>query len=245
MNGTNSRLGLIIPSSNTTMELEFWNVLSRVKKASLHIARVPSQKVTVEDLKKMVEDVEAAATLLSDCAVDVIVFGCTSGSFLEGKGYDERLTERIEEASNITAITTSGAVVSALNDIGTKSLILATPYSEELNQRGMEFLESHHFRVAAIEGLGILDNLEIGRLVPLDAYNLVKKILNSKRDAEIDTIFMSCTNMRTFEILNSLETDTGLHVVSSNQASLWAAFQSVGIDIELQEISRLFPVIKP
>jgi len=84
----NKRLGLIIPSSNTTMEREFYNLLYS-SNFSIHISRVRLKEVTIEGLSKMEEEVEEESIKLADAGVDIIGYGCTSGSLLRGVGYDE------------------------------------------------------------------------------------------------------------------------------------------------------------
>jgi maleate isomerase len=54
-----------------------------------------------------------------------------------------------------------------------------------------------------------------------------------------DAILISCGNLRSFEAIEPLETDTGLPVVTSNQAGLWQALRLVGIRDPLPGIGRL------
>jgi maleate isomerase len=82
---------------------------------SLHYARVHLNDVTVEGLERMEAELDGAAELLRDAGVDVIVFACTSGSLIKGMGYDELLAERIREAADCPALTTSGAVLKKQN----------------------------------------------------------------------------------------------------------------------------------
>jgi len=82
MYGWRGRIGLIVPSSNTTMEEELRRALP--DGVSLHVARVKLRKVTVEELQRMEEYVEAAADTLADAGVGIIAYGCTTGSLVGG-----------------------------------------------------------------------------------------------------------------------------------------------------------------
>src|SRR5919206_69395 len=97
-----ARIGLLVPSSNTTVEPEFYRALPR--DVTLHTARLYLTRIAPESILKMVEDMETQARLLASADVDVIVLGATAPSFLKGLGYDRELISKIEAA---TARTTS------------------------------------------------------------------------------------------------------------------------------------------
>ncbi|ASJ16767.1 maleate cis-trans isomerase [Thermococcus chitonophagus] len=223
MFGWRGRFGLIVPSSNTTMEMEFHRYLP--EGVSLHTARMPLRNVNEEELTKMTTFAVDAAKLLADAGVELIAFGCTSGSFIGGKDFEKELEIKIEEEVNIETFTTSTAVLEALNTLDVQSLLVITPYIDEINQKEKEFLEANGFEVLDIRGLGIEENLEIGRLEPYTAYRLAKATFTD----EADGIFISCTNWRTFEIIEKIETDLRVPVVTSNQATLWMALRALDV----------------
>ncbi len=234
MYGWRGRLGLIVPSSNTTMEMELHSVLP--EGVSLHTARMPLRNVTEEELLKMSVLAVEAAKLLRDAGVEIILYGCTSGSFIGGKDYEKELEAKIEEDVNVPVVSTSTAVVEALKMLDAQSILVITPYTDEINTREREFLEANGFEVLDIRGLGIEDNLQIGRLEPYEAYRLAKASFSDESDA----IFISCTNWRTFEIIEPLEEDLGIPVVTSNQASLWLALREMDVMERIPELGRLF-----
>jgi len=229
MYGWRLRIGLIIPSSNTTMEPEFYQHLPQG--VSSHTARMPIINATPEELLKMVEELEGCVELLRTAKVDVVVFGCTSGSFLMGKGYDRELEARIEKVAGVPAVTTSHAVLEALKDKEVQRLAIATPYIDEINDMEVKFFSDYGFTVEIIRGLNIADTLQIGRCDPSDAYKLGLEVVREKPN--VDGLFISCTNFRTFEIIEPLSRDIGKPVVSSNQTSLWMALKTGGISSSL------------
>jgi len=241
MFGWRARLGLIIPSNNTVMQQEFSMVVPQG--VSVHTARLGSVRdTTPETLIKMSDHVERAAEELASCDVDIIVYGCTSGSFLKGSKFEEELTKRICKASNIGSFTTSKAVLEALRCLNSRKLAIATPYREETNEAEKRFIEQEGFDVVRIEGLGIIKPTDIGRLSPYEAYTMGKRVDSN----EADTIFISCTDLRTFEILSPLEEHLGKPVTSSNQASLWMALRLLNIDMGNMEekLGSLFSITK-
>ncbi|MEM3849209.1 MAG: aspartate/glutamate racemase family protein, partial [Zestosphaera sp.] len=177
-------------------------------------------------LREMADESVKAAEDLATAEVDVIVYGCTTGSLLEGVGWELSLRERIERASRVKTITAAEAVVKALKSLDVKRVVIATPYVEELNVRERKFLEDNGFEVPKVEGLGLVKNAEIGRQPPWVAYRLALKAIEG---VSVDGIFISCTNFRTLEVVNALEDRAGLPVVTSNTASFWLAMRSIGI----------------
>lgn len=234
MYGWRGRLGLIVPSSNTTMEMELHNYLP--EGVSLHTSRMPLRNVTEEELVKMSSLAVESAKLLRDADVELILYGCTSGSFIGGKDYEKELEAKIEDEVKVPVISTSTAVIEALKILDAQSILVITPYTDEINAREKEFLEANEFEVLDIRGLGIEDNLKIGRLEPYEAYRLAKASFIDEADA----IFISCTNWRTFEVIEALEEDLGVPVVTSNQASLWLALREMDIMEKIPELGRLF-----
>jgi maleate isomerase len=229
------RLGLLVPSSNTTMEYEFSRYLP--DSVRLHTSRMPLKEVTAAQLGPMARASLDAASLLADCGVNVILYGCTSGSFLEGMGFDKQLEANIKERTGTPAITTSRAILEALEHLKVRNVLLCTPYVDDLNERERRFLVDNGYRVVGVHGLGIVPNTGIGALDPSDAFRLA--FTNDTPEAE--AVFISCTNFRTFEIIKPLSKMLGKPVVTSNQASLWSVLRYLD---ETQEMDILEPLMR-
>ena len=228
-----TRLGLIVPSSNTTMESEFYEMLP--KGFSVHTGRLRLREVTVKGLAEMEEKIEEEAQKLASARVDVIGYGCTSGSLFRGLGHDKIIEEKIEKASGTPAVATAGAVVKALNALNIRKVAVATPYIDEINSLEDKFLSANGFQVVDLKGLRITDNIKIGKLGAQVAYDLVMEL----RYDEADGIFISCTNFPTIESIKKLERDLGRPVISSNTATLWAMLKGCGVTARIQGFGRL------
>ena len=226
MYGWRARIGLIVPSSNTTMEAEFWRMAP--EGVSIHTSRVRLVEVTPEALRLAAVEVVRAAEELATAEVSIVVYGCTSGSLLEGPEWEERLRREIGERAGVEAITTAQAVVEALRALGIRRVAVATPYVDEVNSREKTFLEKLGFTVVRIRGLGMVRNTDIGRQPPWVAYRLAKEVAKEVGPS-VDGVFISCTNFRTIEVIELLEAELQLPVVSSNTASMWLALRSLGI----------------
>lgn len=235
MYGWRGKLGLIVPSSNTTNEPEFQRYLP--DGASLHTARMHLGSVTADDLATMADDAERCGELLATAEVDVVAYGCTTGSLVKGPGYDEEIEARLSEVAGVPTVATAASIKRAFVALDVERLAIATPYIDELNDREESFLTQAGFDVLDIQGLGLESNVDIGALTPQTAYREARRVDHDDADA----VFISCTNFRTLEVIASLEADLGKPVVTSNQATLWDALRTGGIDADLgADLGRLF-----
>ena len=218
------KIGLVVPSSNTSTEPDFYRVMP--PNVSLHSHRIWLEDTTLEDLDTMNRDADQAARYVGTADVDVIAYACTSGSFLGGTGYDQDLLATLTKASGgAPAIGTSPAMIEALTTLGIMRVSVVTPYLDSINERLREFLQGHGFEVVSIAGQQIVPNTEIGAQTPETILAFAKEHL----DPSADGYFLSCTNWRAFEIVDQLERESGKPVVTSNQATIWAAFRSLGL----------------
>lgn len=224
MTGWRAKLGLIVPSSNTAAEVEFGEYVP--EGVSVHTSRMPLESVTAEGLDAMSDRALECAELLSHADVDAIAYACTTGSLLHGPGFDRELEETIAAAADRPAVATALSVDRAFESLGIERIAVRTPYVDELNEREREYFEAAGYEVESIRGRGIEENVAIGALTAEDAYRQVREIVDS---SDVEAVFVSCTNYRTLRMLESLEHDLGLPVVTSNGATLWDVCRTAGV----------------
>ena len=220
-----TRVGAVVPSSNTTAEPEFRHALPEA--CTLHGARMPLEDVTATELDAMADDADRAASLLSDASVDGVVYACTTGSLLHGSGFDAQLESRLSEAADAPAVATALSVVRALDALNADRVAVATPYAEELNELEREYLAENGFEVVSLDGRGIVENTAIGELDASDAERQGRAVLSDAPDA--DALFLSCTNYRAVPALSSLEAAFDVPVFSSNAAAIWDLCGRLGV----------------
>ncbi|MEM1952183.1 MAG: aspartate/glutamate racemase family protein [Candidatus Caldarchaeum sp.] len=227
------RVGLIVPSSNTTMEGEFWEVLHGF--GSVHSGRVFLERVDVQELTVMGDEAVREARKLATAKVDVIVYGCTSGSFVKGAHQFMDVEKRLEEVSHVPCVATSGAVVRALKHLGAVKISLITPYIREITEIEKTFLKINGFETVSSFHASILANTDIGRVSDEQVLDWCLENVHPSADAA----FISCTNLSTFKALRKIEEETGKPVVSSNSATLWNVLQRLGIKLSMPHLGRL------
>lgn len=225
--GWRGKIGLIFPAPGAAPEFEFNKYAP--EGVAIFTTRVLFEAVTPEGLKAMGDRVVEAAKLLSWAECDVIVFCCTTGSLIGGLGYDQELIRRMEEASGAKCLTTTTAVIQALHALGSKKLVVSTPYSDVVNAEEKKFLEDSGFEVLKIKGLGYTDP----KLMPKATIDMMYRLNREVMDPEADTLFVSCTGLGILDGVPMYESDSGLKTISSNQTSIWAALRMLGIKDDL------------
>ncbi|WP_137285650.1 maleate cis-trans isomerase family protein [Halorussus salinisoli] len=236
MFGWRGKLGVMVTSSDPTTEAEYNRYLPQG--VSLHASRMLLEdgQVTPETLEEMADDAERCARLLNTLNVDVIAYACTTGSLIKGHGYEDEIERRIADTAETPAVATAASIQRAFDALNVESVAVATPYTEALDERERVFLEEAGYEVSTIEGLGFGTDREIGRQSPEVAYRQAQAVDCSAADA----VFISCTGTRTFEIITQLERDLGKPVVTSNQATLWDALRTMGIEYSSVGLGTLF-----
>lgn len=232
--GWRAKIGLLVVSTDLVCEPAFNKTVP--PGVSIHTSRMTFREAIPEALLNMISHVERAAKDVASAKVDLIVFGCTSGSFIRGtKNWNEEITRRIEDAAKIPAITTTTAVVEALKKLGIKRVAVVTPYIDSINMKGRKYLENIGFKVVNIVGMQLTNPQTYQSVRPLEVYKFARNIDTS----EADGVFINCTAFRALEIAELFEKDIGKPVVTSNSASIWHALRKVGINDRIEGYGQL------
>lgn len=236
--GARAKLGVIVPPTNTANEAE-WNRMVP-DGVTVHSARMALHTDTESAAGKQAlrDDISRFARDLAQASVDVVAYGCTAGSMISPV---TELPDFMSEEAGRPAVTTAQAIVAALRALGVRKLAIATPYHDALNAHEVAFLAEQGFETAAIAGLGYgaggpAEYRNIARVQPAAVYDLATGVDRPEADA----LLISCTDFATLDVLQRLEDDLGKPVVSSNQATLWLALRTAGIDDRLTGVGRLF-----
>lgn len=217
----NPGIGLVVPF-DFALDAECWRWMPA--DAPLYVTRTLSIKdpaITV-DLAKKVADKRALAKAVGTFSAvkpACIAYGCTSGSFVGGRVGEHRLREVMLRHGAYAAVTSSGALLSALAHLNIKRLAIATPYNAALTNLLQAYLEEGHVEVVSSHYL----NRESG--IARVSYEAVRYLAAMVDRPNADAVFLSCTNLRTFDILEELELILGKPVLSGNQVMMWAALQ--------------------
>lgn len=232
-----AKLGLIVPPTNTVNEAEWTRMLPEGVTFHTHRMKLHSDMASEAGRTVLLDDLADVISLLGQAGVDVVAYACTAGSMINPA---DALSRQMRERSGIAAVTTSAAIVAALKALGARRISVATPYAQTLNDHETRFLEENGFSVLNITGLGIgagglSEYPRIARTPVADVAEHARKALVPNSDA----LLITCTDFPTLPIVAELEAELGVPVVTSNQATLWAALRAAGIDDRLQRTGKL------
>ena len=234
MYGWRGRIGLLVPSINTTMETEFWRIAP--EGVSVHTARIAGgREGTPEELRNMENASKKATEEVAMVEPDVIVYGCTSGSFFEGPAWNKKICEQLSAIAKAPTVTTAGAMAACLMAGGHKKVDVVTPYVQVTNERLKQFVKAHGIDVAKLGTFDMLDMFDHAKVLPEEIYAKVKEIMTPESDA----VFVACTQLRALEVLDLLERDLGKPVYSAVQASAWQAYAAMNVDPKIMNCGSL------
>lgn len=237
------RIGLIVPSSNTTMESEIPELLRRQQavggyRFTCHASRLRLQQVTPEALQRMNESVEEAVDQLCDARVDAVIYGCLVALMFKGRdgilSTQTRLARRcmttLPGRKAPAVVTSAGALVNALRALNAPRVSMITPYHKQLTERVAATLGEYGITVVQSRSLEVVDNVEVGRLDPDKLLALASQMDFSGSDA---LVISACGQMPSLPVIEEAEQRFGLPVISAATASAYELLQRLDIEPDI------------
>jgi maleate isomerase len=231
------RIGLVVPSSNTTMETELPDLFRR--RAALsgeiftwHSARASMASVTPEELERLVEASDVAAQSLADSPVEVIAYACLVAVMCRGPGaaadVESRLEAAVAAAPHPPAVVSSaGALTGALHALAARRVALVTPYMRPLAEQVAETIRGEGFEVTALVALEVSDNVEVGRLDPQGLPSIARELDLGSSDA---LVLSACVQMPSLPVVQQVQDELGLPVLTAATATARSILLALGLE---------------
>ncbi|MDG0983541.1 MAG: Asp/Glu racemase [Tateyamaria sp.] len=220
------RVGLIVPSSNITMETEIPALLKEREKVlpdrfTFHSSRMRMKSVVKEELKKMDADSVRCTVELSDAAVEVQAYACLVAIMSMGLGYHKISRKKLEKATTdngcpTPVINSAGALIEGLQDMGIKKVSIICPYMKPLTKTVIEYIENEGIEVQDFLALEIPDNLKVASQDPTAPAELWRKLDVRGVDAIVAS---ACVQMPSLPAIEMIERASGLPTVSAAVAT--------------------------
>ena len=226
--------GVLIPSTNTTAEIEYSRLLPEGWQA--HYARMATSSVNKTPFSPPKdEDVEYQAKLLGTAKVEIDFLLQTSAS-LFADDYCADASRRIEAASGVPAFTSAMAIGEAMQALKKRRVALVSPYSPEVNESARRYFEGNYgLSIVALEGFAATDSYAIGQLGPENARQAFARIDRP----EIEAFVVPGGNFPTMAHIAEWERQFKKPVVTTNQAAFWAVLQRLGRGERCPGLGRL------
>ena len=234
--GHRARIGIIALPDDQTVEHELRTIFN-LPGVACFVTRLPcSATISPATLKAMKKEIPRAASLiLPNLPVDVMAYGCTSGSLFIGPSVVQGLIHTAHPATICT--TPIEAATAALESIEARRIALITPYADDINQRLRDHLQLHSFEVPIMGSWNEPVDAKVGCISP---ESIRKAVMDLGSSDQVDTIFVSCTNLRALSLIKDLEAELGKPVISSNQALGWHCLRLARIKVQLPQFGQLF-----
>jgi maleate isomerase len=238
------RVGLIVPSSNVTIETEIPRMLARPYldgEVTFHSSRAVLHSVDPESLDQMVAASDRCAGELADASVDVLVYACLVAVMARGSGAHEAMERRLSEVAlargcAAPVISSAGALVRTLERMGARRAAIMTPYMPALTDLVASYLGASGCEVVDSVSLAVSDNREVGRLDPAGLLRHAERLDLSGVDVLIAS---ACVQMPSLPVLAELESRLGLPVISAATATTAELLDALDMPRDVPNAGRL------
>jgi maleate isomerase len=216
-------VGVVAPF-DFALDRELWRWVP--DEISLHLTRTPYVPVEVSlDLARLVSEHETlheAVRTLNAIAPEVVAYACTSGSFVGGIAGERAMCAAMTRAGAVPSLTTSGALLDALTELGVRRVALVTPYTVSVTRSLEEYVAEAGVSVTGCAYMGLTRHIW---KVP---YRQVSEMAHKAVRGDAQALFISCTNLPTYDVIPQLEAELRIPVISANQVTMWAALRRLG-----------------
>ena len=205
-------IGLIVLQSDETIEPEIHQWLPP-SEFDVLVSRVPSgEEVTAETLAAMADHITQSAKLFPrSSGFDAVAYCCTSGTSVIG---EERVAELVRAGCKTKGVTNPlTALVAACGKRNIKRLAFLSPYIESVSRHLRDVVAAHGIDSPVF---GSFNEGEEAKVAWIDSNSVRQAAVELASSGEVDGIFLSCTNLKTYGLLEEIEKETGVPVLSSN-----------------------------
>lgn len=240
-------VGMIVPSSNLTMETELPRMLAAreglwpADRFVFHAARARMRHVTPEQLRAMNAQAERAASELADARPDVVATACLVAIMAQGPGYhctaEDAITAVLRaEGSTAPVISSAGALLDGIAALGARRVAIITPYMKPLTQAVVDYLHDSGIEVVDSLSLEVSDNLAVARLDPADLREHWRKLDLTRADA---LVLSACVQMPSLPAIQPVQDEAGIPVLSAATATTYRILQELGLPPVVPNAGRL------
>jgi maleate isomerase len=233
----NRRVGLIVPSSNVTVETEMPRILSRASGVdfSFHSSRMRMHSVTPEQLRAMNTQRERCVMEIGDAGVDVVLYACLVAIMASGRGEHRNAELAVAEqlatgGSDCKVLSSAGALVTGLGDMKAQRVALVMPYMKPLAETVVDYIEAEGFEVADWRALEVADNSDVG-CIPGE------RVMSAARQLDLDgvdaLVISCCVQMPSLDLVQAAEDELGVPVLSAATAGAYSVLRAVGAPVDI------------
>jgi len=209
-----------------------------LRKEGYEVVVAETGPAALADFDRAIGKLDEAVGFMVDGDADCIIVG--GGPVVAAVGSDQAIVDRTHELSGKPSISTTGAMITALDSFKAKKIAVATPYTDERNALLKKYLESRGFEVVGMGGLQISRAAEIARLPFETPYEHAVRV--AKESPEAEAIYIPCARFPVVSSIERIEADAGIPVVTSTQAMVWWGMRTIGVTDDVPGFGSLYGV---
>jgi maleate cis-trans isomerase len=238
MFGYRARIGYISPS---VIELNAYDFYRIVPKGVGLIAVACMVEGWKEDAyKQALAQVESCARELARRSCDFVIHGGAPLVLSQGKGFESKLLNQLEAMIGVPCTTSIVAAMDAFRDLGASKLAVVDPYPPDLNAKMTAYLRDWGFEVASLVSLGT-SFTESSVVSVGDIYRAAKRAVKETKNAH--AVFIPCANFPVVDVVEEIETDFGLPVITNITSQLYAAFKAIDMREKITGYGKLLRLL--
>ena len=238
MFGYRARIGYISPSVIELNAYDFYRIVPKGVGMVGVACMVGGWKE--EAYKQALAQLEACARELSRRFCDFIIHGGAPLVLSQGKGFETSLIEKLRTITGVPCTTSIVAAMDAFRELSASRLAVVDPYPPDLNEKMVRYLKDWGFDAASVVSLGTTFT-ESSAVSVGDIYRAAKRAV--KEAGRPSGIFIPCANFPVVDVIEAIETDLGLPVISNITSQLYAAFKAIGMKEKIDGYGRLMRLL--
>lgn len=242
------KFGVIIPSTNTTVEYDFWNIIMQNKEVCKGIGfhtsgilidspKLASDEDMLNFLAMFRKQIFTTVDRLMTAEPQYIIMGMSLETFFGGWEGNREFKAELMERTGLNIATGAEACKAALEKFRAKRITVITPYQDIGDKNVLKFFSEIGFEVVRIAGLKCGSATDIAHVPEAWCEKVIRENLVLP---DIGAIVQCGTNLSMVGLSERLEHELKIPVIPINVACLWFGMREAGIDTKLQGCTRLF-----
>ncbi|SUD49235.1 Arylmalonate decarboxylase [Nocardia otitidiscaviarum] len=238
--GTRAVFGVVVPSTNTVVEHDYWRaglpgIAFRV--GSMYIPNpVMGDDADFQALLVQIRaSIDTAVRDVLTAEPERMVMGMSAETFWGGVAGNAAFEQRLRDRTGLPVTTGASSCRAALHELGCRRIAVFSPYQPIADREVGRFFTEAGFDVAAITGLRCPSAMAIARV----GDDRLREVVTALDGPDIQAIVQVGTNLSFVALADRLEAELGKPVIAINAATLWYALRDHGFDDRVEGAGTL------
>lgn len=242
------RIGAVVPHADVGPESELQAMAadnisihgSRLYFSAMRAGGEMDEKIPHDPVAAFAQPpyLDEAVEGLAASPLDALCLAFTSSAYKHGPSGERALIERLRpRARGIPLVSTCLSAERALTQLNAKRLAIVNPswFDADLDGLGANYFEEAGFRVVHHAPCGLRSGQKY--VTPQSLYEWITKVVT---ESGADTVFVGGNGQRSIGIIEAVEKNLGVSMVTANQVLLWDSLRMIGAGLRIKGYGNLF-----